>query len=71
LLRRRKRSVRKSNPKDCDAIEYLKYKSLVVGHNISDKVLRKIDIKDEIVSGFVTLQPLIKYINEAIDMEEN
>jgi hypothetical protein len=42
-----------------------------VGHNISDKVLRKIDIKDEIVSGFVTLQPLIKYINEAIDMEEN
>ncbi|RLD44681.1 MAG: DUF2461 domain-containing protein [Bacteroidetes bacterium] len=61
----------KDFPKDCDAIEYLKYKSLVVGHDISDNILQNKDISAEIIEGFVTLQPLIEYINGAIDMKEN
>jgi len=58
----------KDFPKDCDAIEYLKYKSLAVGHALNDEIIVKKDISAEIIDGFVTLLPLNQYINQAIDM---
>jgi uncharacterized protein (TIGR02453 family) len=49
------------------AAEYLKMKSFVVGNKISDKELTSKDLLKKALVAFETAQPLIEFLNEAID----
>jgi len=53
--------------KDHPMGEYLKLKSFIVSHPISDEVLISDQAHDYISKVFFALSPLVNYINEAID----
>lgn len=58
-------------PKDYDAenpaIEFLKLKSLVVTCNLADEELTDSKFGKQIITAFETIQPLITFINRAIE----
>jgi len=62
-LSREPKGYEKSNP----AIEYLKLKSLVATHTLTDADLVSIDLLQKIVSAFTALMPLIKFINRSLE----
>ncbi|MCW3462628.1 DUF2461 domain-containing protein [Chitinophaga nivalis] len=52
---------------DNPAIAYLKLKSLVVSHPVSDATCTQPELVREILKTFALLQPLVKFINRAMD----
>ncbi|RXK83523.1 DUF2461 domain-containing protein [Filimonas effusa] len=52
---------------DNPAIEFIKLKSLVVSKLIPDEMLTQKDLAKQIVASFGTLQPLIAFINRALE----
>lgn len=52
-----------SNP----AIEYLKLKSFTASHPLPDSVLTKPALLDEVMGAFRGLQPLVQFLNGALD----
>lgn len=56
----------KDFPKDCDAINWLKYKSFAVSHYIDDKLIYGDDFAKDVLMGFNTLRPLNDYLTHAI-----
>jgi uncharacterized protein (TIGR02453 family) len=57
----------KGYEKDNPAIEYLKLKSFVALHKLTDEELMGKDLADKILKAFTALMPLIKFINRAIE----
>lgn len=57
-------------PKDSPALEYLKYKSFAVTHQITDKEVFKYDFVENVLKGFTILMSLNKYLNNAIKIDE-
>ncbi|RLD45902.1 MAG: DUF2461 domain-containing protein [Bacteroidetes bacterium] len=53
-------------PKDCDAIEWLKYKSFAVGHSISKEEIVSANFAKDVINGFSTLKPMNDFLNNAI-----
>ncbi len=62
-LSREPKGYEKNNP----AIEYLKLKSLVAIHPLTDADLMSKDLLDKITQAFTALMPLIKFINRALE----
>jgi len=58
-------------PKDFSQIEYLKYKSYIVSHNVDDKTLLKSDFVSCSLDVFKTMHKLNAFINRGIDMAES
>ncbi len=52
--------------KDCDAINWLKYKSLAVGHGVSREEVVSENYAKEVIKGFEILKPLNDFLNNAI-----
>ncbi len=52
------------------AIEYLKFKSLIVSKAIPDKIMTSDKLIPEVIEIFKTLQPLVEFINRGIMSEE-
>ncbi len=52
---------------DNPAIEYLKLKSFTAGHMIPDKALIQKKLTDEILGAFAGLQPLVAFLNRALE----
>ncbi len=61
-LSREPKGYEKNNP----AIEYIKLKSWIASHPLQDKDLTEKDLANKIVTTFETLQPLVKFLNDAI-----
>lgn len=61
-LRREPKGYEAGNP----AIEYLKLKSFIAIHPLTDEELTKPEITNKIAGAFETLAPLIHFINRAI-----
>lgn len=57
----------KGYEKDNPAIEYLKLKSFITLHKIPDTVFFSDDVVKEIVTIFSALQPLIVFLNRAVE----
>ena len=57
----------KGYEKDNPAIEYLKLKSFVAMHPLTDAELTSKGVADKIITGFKSLTPLIKFINRALE----
>lgn len=53
-------------PKDCDAIEWLKYKSFAVGHSISKQKIISDNFAKDVIDGFEILKPMNNFLNNAI-----
>lgn len=60
-------NVPKGYEKDNPAAEYLKLKSWIATRPLSDKDLVSKDLKEKVLESFQTLQPLVKFINTAIE----
>lgn len=60
----------KDFPKDCAAIEYIKYKSYVLSHELSEKDILHKSFSTYLIKGFKLLLPVNMYINNAIDMAD-
>ena len=56
----------KDFPKDCDAIELLKYKSFAVGHKILKADITADNFSEQVLDGFKILKPMNDYLNNAI-----
>ena len=56
----------KDFPKDCEAINWLKYKSFAVGHNLTNDEVVSSSFDKEVIKGFATLQPMVEFLNTAI-----
>lgn len=52
---------------DNPAIEYLKLKSFTASHALPDDALTKPSLTKQALDGFSTLQPLISYLNRAVE----
>ena len=61
----------KDFPKDCDAIELLKYKSFAVSHSVVDEELIKPNFSKKLLDGFRLLLPLNTFMNKAIADKSN
>jgi uncharacterized protein (TIGR02453 family) len=57
----------KGYEKDNQAIEYLKLKSVVAIHELSDEELTSKTLADKIIKSFTALMPLIKFINRSLE----
>jgi len=57
----------KGYEKDNAAIEYLKLKSVVATHPLTDKDLLSKDLFQKIITAFTALMPLIKFINRSLE----
>jgi uncharacterized protein (TIGR02453 family) len=57
----------KGYEKDNPAIEYLKLKSIVATHPLTDKDLVSKDLHQTIITSFNALMPLIKFINRSLE----
>ncbi|HEY0677202.1 MAG TPA: DUF2461 domain-containing protein [Chitinophagaceae bacterium] len=53
--------------KDNPAAEYLKFKSWLVLHNLSDATLTSKDLVKETVEAFKLMQPFVKFLNRAVE----
>ncbi|HVK98064.1 MAG TPA: DUF2461 domain-containing protein, partial [Flavisolibacter sp.] len=62
-------SVPKGYEKDNPAIEYLKCKSFIAEMHIPDEQLIKGYLHRKTVDAFIALQPLLNFINRAIEIE--
>lgn len=62
-LSREPRGYEKDNP----AIEYLKLKSWIATSPLSDEDVTSKDLVKKITAAFETLQPLIYFLNEALE----
>lgn len=64
----------KTNPrgfdKDHPAIELLRYKSYIASCKIADENLNNDKLVEQVASTFLTMKPLIDFLNQAIDMQE-
>jgi uncharacterized protein (TIGR02453 family) len=56
----------KDFPKDCDAIELLKYKSFAVGHKVVKDDIISDNFNKQVLKGFSILKPMNDFLNEAI-----
>lgn len=63
VLSREPKGYEKDNP----AIEYIKLKSWVVTAPVTDQLLTSDQLVKEIVSSFETLQPMIQFLNKALE----
>lgn len=63
-------TVPKGYDKDNPAIEYLKLKSLFAEQNFSDEELTKSSLHKKTVTAFKTIQPLLQFINRALETDE-
>ncbi len=57
----------KGYEKDNPAIEYLKLKSFVATHIVTDEEVVSEKYFKEIIDGFTALMPLIKFINRSLE----
>lgn len=62
-------TVPKGYEKDNPAIEYLKLKSYVVLNQLNDKELTSKDLLKKTTNAFAALQPLVSFINRALEHE--
>ncbi len=60
----------KGYEKDNPAIEYLKLKSFIVETKIDDAQLTKSSLHKKTVAGFEALQPLIEFLNRALESSD-
>ena len=60
-------TVPKGYEKDNPAIEYLKLKSFIAETKIADEELIKSSLHKKTVTAFQTLQPLVNFINKALE----
>jgi uncharacterized protein (TIGR02453 family) len=60
----------KDFPKDCEAIEYIKYKSYIASCELNEKQIHDKSFSAFLVNGFKLLLPFNNYINNAIDMAD-
>lgn len=60
-------TVPKGYEKDNPAIEYLKLKSFIAETKIADEELIKSSLHKKTVAAFQTLQPLVNFINKALE----
>ncbi len=56
----------KNYAKECDAIEYLKYKSYAVAHPFADREVLGANFQNQVLDSFELLKPLTEYLNKAI-----
>ena len=56
----------KDFPKDCDAIEWLKYKSIAVSHAITNEEVVSDSFAKDVINGFKILTPMNDFINNAV-----
>lgn len=56
--------------KDNPAAPYLKFKSWLVLHNIPDAALTASDLVAKTAEAFRTMQPLVKFLNRAVEISE-
>jgi uncharacterized protein (TIGR02453 family) len=61
------RTVPKGYEKDNPAIEYLKLKSFIAETNFKDEELSKSSLHKKTVAAFEALQPLVNFVNRALD----
>ncbi len=61
----------KDFPKDCEAIDLLKYKSIVVSHAVSESELKDKSFSKHLLHGFELLLPLNQLLNTAIELKSN
>jgi len=59
-------NIPKGYEKDNPAADYLKLKSCVATSSISDADLVSKDLSKKVIEAFQTLQPMVKFINRAI-----
>jgi len=57
----------KGYPKDHEAIEYLKLKSFIAETHFQDEELTKASLHKKTVAAFEALQPLVNFINKALE----
>ncbi len=57
----------KGYPEDHPAIEYLKFKSLIVSTDIPDKDLLSKDLAKKVSAYFETMKPFIYFLNEGLE----
>lgn len=60
----------KDFPKDSPAIEFLKYKSFAVTHQLKDSDVFKDSFANDVLKGFAILMSLNNYLNNAIKLAE-
>ena len=60
----------KGYEKDHPAIEYLKLKSFIAETHFKDEELTKSSLHKKTVAAFEALQPLVNFINRALDSNE-
>lgn len=60
----------KDFPKDSPAIEFLKYKSFAVSHQLKDSDVFKDSFANDVLKGFAILMSLNNYLNNAIKLAE-
>ncbi len=60
----------KDFPKDSPAIEFLKYKSFAVAHQLSDSEVFDKEFVPKLLKAFGVLKPLNDYLNNAINLAE-
>jgi uncharacterized protein (TIGR02453 family) len=61
------RTIPKGYPKDHPEAELLKLKSYIVSHALSDITLTSKELSKQISAAFKAMNPLIKFINTALD----
>lgn len=54
-------------PKDFPHIELLKFKSFVVGNNMSDNIVLSKDFADVVAGNFKVMHPFIQFLNRAVE----
>ena len=57
--------------KDNPACEYLKFKSWLVIHNLSDAQITSPDLVKNTVEAFKLMQPFLKFLNRAVEDEQS
>jgi uncharacterized protein (TIGR02453 family) len=62
-------TVPKGYEKDNPAIEYLKLKSFIAEATVTDEELTKGSLHKKTLTAFEALQPLLKFVNRAVDVE--
>lgn len=60
-------NIPKGYEKDNPAAEFLKMKSWIATHNLTDVELTSKDLTRQILSAFKALQPLIKFLNRSLE----